>query len=516
MKTLRSARATFSGSACTPALLAAMLLTACYDLDFDFFDGSSSGSSGFQAPAQLGGLPPSEGSDLLDASFAQAGMLDSDAFHGTSSTRVVVDAQSRPLVVGYGALPPGLLVLRLTLEGANDPTFGTSGAFLFPDDATGRTRVLREAPACLIDASERILLLWSFEDFDVGTRALVLRLEPDGELDPTFGDMGRVFIQPRPGAFHTFGVGLALDAAGRILVCADEAGFEGRRVVVARLDESGALDGKYGDAGIARGPEGEESLGARVLSDSAGGALVAGTLPEIPGRIALWRFDGNGLLDPGFGPGGIVTQEDSSQGANLAAVDAAADASGRIYLLANRADRLSQIDAWPSHSINFQATPTPVYDVIVWRFLAEGALDQSFAAAGARNLAFNSGPYVPSSLGFVGGDRFDAATGLFVDETGRIVIAGWSDEPTWDTSVGFASFYSPTSPFLARLTESGDLDPSFHGVGHALLGSDSSVVTIVPFPHGRPTSLASDPSGRWLLTGSADGGALQRVWRIVP
>jgi len=482
--------------------------SGCHDESLDLFDGQS-----FAAPAQLGGLAPSDGADLLDPTFAAGGVLESLAFVERLPTRVVVDRFDRPLVIGAGSQPAGLLVLRMTAAGASDPTFGAGGASLVPDTAAidSRTR----APACALDALDRILLFATLLVPGDGARAVLLRLDPDGAVDAAFGDLGRVVLAPGAGAGETFAVDLALDAAGRILLCADESTPTGRHLFATRLDEDGAPDLDFGDAGRARGPEDEDSLGARVLA-APDGVVVAGTLPASPGRVALWRFDGQGLSDPGFGADGLATRSDPDPRLELAAVDAALDGAGRILLLANRSSDLAEIDDWPTLLVDFKTSAPPVFDALLCRFLAEGVPDPAFGAAGATLLAFNSGPYVSVSGGLSGGDHFDAAAGLVLDELGNAVVAGWSEPATWDTTLGWASFDLPTRPFVARLTASGALDPGFRGAGHAELGWEVGLLTSVLLPHGRPTSVARDAAGRWLLAGSSTTGSPQRLWRLTP
>ena len=499
-------RATGSSALRGLVLLGAVALQSCHD-DSD----SPLGGNNFPVPARLGGLAPVEGSDLLDDSFAAAGVFETYDFVERLPIRVVVDRLSRPSIVGVGVRPRGLRVERLTEAGTNDATFGTDGLFLLPDEPGTGTFTLGAAD-CQLDAFDRILLFSTRTTIGDAQRAVVVRLDPDGVLDPSYGDQGRVVIEPTPGATETLAVSLGADPHGGVMACATELWPEGPRMILVRIDESGALDATFGEGGVAHGPEDEASLGVRAVSDAAGRVVVAGTLPIEPGRAALWRFDADGSLDPGFGVDGLVTQSGDA-GLGVAAVDVATDAAGRIVLLGQRSRDLREIDAWPSQLVDFKTDAPPVFDAIVWRFLPDGSRDPGFDSGGASVLAF-SGPYYPVTGGLAGGDHFDAAAGLFLDDAGRIVIAGWSDPGSWETNIGWATF-GPTRPFLVRLDSSGALDPDFHGVGHAQLGWDYNGGTNV-FPRGHPTAVTRDARGRWLLAGGSVGGSSQRVWRVVP
>lgn len=489
----------------TSMLFGALALHAC-----------DSGFVPVSVPAQQGGLPPVEGSDLLDTSFAGTGVFESGAFVERQPVRVSVDRFSRPLIVGIGStgrFASGLRVLRLTEAGTSDATFGTDGSFYLPNNTTETVTYTPRAPDLLIDASERIWVFSTRHLFIGGERAVVMRLEPDGALDTSFGDQGRVVLEPTSLATETQAVSLHADSFGGFLACANELGLEGSRMIVVRFDEHGTLDGDFGEGGIARGPEDEASVGVRAVLGVAGRTVVAGTLPTEPGRVALWCFDAQGARDPGFGVDGFVTESDRNTALGVEAVDASTDATGRIVLLGQRARDLPEIYDWPTQLVDFQDT-APVFDAIVWSFLPDGSPDTGFADGCSKVLAFNSGPYYLAGSGLMGGDHFDAAAGLFLDEVGRIVIAGWSDPAEWDRGIGFASF-GPTRPFLIRLTSSGALDLDFHGIGHAQIGWDAHTFATA-FMLGHPTSITRDVQGRWVLGGGNSTGGHQLVWRVVP
>ena len=491
------------------ALAVVLALHGCSNDSF-----SVPGGNTFPAPVPRGGMPPLEGSELLDRSFATKGVFESFDFVERAPIRVEVDRFSRPLIAGIGARPSGLLVLRLTDAGTSDATFGAGGAFRLPDDASGAVAFALRAADCRLDAFERILLFSTHVSSSDLRRAVVVRLDPDGVLDASFGDRGRVVLEPAAGATETSAVSLLADPLGGFVACADESGPAGTRMIVRRFDEHGALDADFGELGTARGPEQEPSSGARVVLDAGGRIVVAGTLPSAPARVALWRFDADGSADLAFGVDGLVARSDRDAGVGAAAVDATTDASERILVLGQRARELSEFDHWPGQLVDFKTSAAPIFDAIVWRFLPDGSPDLAFGDAGARVLAFNSGAYVSVSGGLAGGDHFDGAAALFLEDDERIVVAGWSDPATWGTSIGWATF-GPTRPFLVRLDTSGALDPTFHGVGHAQLGWDFAGGTTV-FARGHLTSATRDASGRWLLAGGSEIGSSQRVWRLAP
>jgi uncharacterized delta-60 repeat protein len=308
---------------------------------------------------------------------------------------------------------------------------------------------------------------------------------------------------------------LLADPLGGIFVGVTELGPVGSRMAVARLGEDGSLDPAFGQDGIARGPEDEESVATSMTQDFAGRITLAGALRSEPSRLALWRFEFDGLPDPGFGVDGLVTQASAPGRLEVRGVDVATDGLGRTVVLGERAQDLGEIDAWPFSQVVFRHVKQPLFDAVVWRFLVDGSLDQEFADGGERVLAFNSGHYVPVSGGYTGGDHLEGAAGLFVDEQDRIVVAGWSDPGLWDTSLGVVTF-GPTRPFLARLTPEGSLDFSFHDGGQVQIGWNNAggIASALARASGRLTALARDPRGRWILAGGSN--TIERVWRVVP
>lgn len=137
--------------------------------------------------------------------------------------------------------------------------------------------------------------------------------------------------------------------------------------------------------------------------------------------MVVERFNPNGSLDTGFGSGGIVAVPGTSGGnANAVAL-----APGGKIVVAGSVVASSTLPA-----------------VAVARLNPNGSPDASFGAGGLVTLDFAPGVLTPQM-----------AEGLTVQSDGRIVIVG-------DLRPGL----QVTNAFIARLTSSGALDPSF---GHS-------------------------------------------------
>lgn len=154
-----------------------------------------------------------------DLSERDSGALSS--FDGGRVAASALDAEGRVVLAGYtyDGTDTDVVVVRMSPDGVLDPSFGSSGVVRL--DALGGLSDWGDyAFSVALDGEGRILVAGrsvathdgSRRDYDL----VVLRLRPDGSLDPSFGD-GGVFLwdggHGDDGAFE-----VALDGQGRIVV----------------------------------------------------------------------------------------------------------------------------------------------------------------------------------------------------------------------------------------------------------------------------------------------------------
>ena len=174
--------------------------------------------------------------------------------------------------------------------------------------------------------------LWLCVLAGIGMHAEVLVAAP-GDLDPGFGDHGRVLL-PFDGGLDDWvaGAGPAIvrQPDGRVLVARSDLAGSDRtdsEVAVVRLRTDGTLDPQFGTGGVVRlrfrdgEPAGAGGLallpdGRFVVVGYSINAWVAGAWGAIPNfntGLALFRADGS--LDPdGFGSGGRTVLDLSAAG----------------------------------------------------------------------------------------------------------------------------------------------------------------------------------------------------------
>ncbi len=230
----------------------------------------------------------------VDESFGGDGLVLTD-FPGTefpSSTAIAVDASGRPVVAGEVQFSTGsaLAIARYTESGSLDPSFDGDGRTLLDFGAL----TWEEAHEVLLDGSGRVVVVGK-----AGSGvALLGRLLPDGEPDPSFGSAGRV-ITGRP-ASRLHANSAAIDSAGRIVVAGTIEGeqwpYTSEDAFLLRYGANGELEENIAPDGFVR----EDFLAANVTNasvaiDQQGRYLLAGSLftesfGQELGFIGLARF----------------------------------------------------------------------------------------------------------------------------------------------------------------------------------------------------------------------------------
>ncbi len=207
----------------------------------------------------------------LDASFGDGGAtLLYPGEGGARAQRLALQPDGR-ILVGGTATTPGetarddLALVRLDADGSVDHTFADDGLFRYADPSGENLDLW----SLLVLDDGRVLLVGA-----TGSSNVLLRLEPDGALDGSFGDGG--VLEPALGEGARF-TGNALEDGDRILVAGEVALDDGPRPALFCLGADGALVPAFGEGGVAIGSRDEPGAGG-ALADVARtpeGALVA-------------------------------------------------------------------------------------------------------------------------------------------------------------------------------------------------------------------------------------------------
>ncbi|HTO72977.1 MAG TPA: Calx-beta domain-containing protein, partial [Gemmatimonadales bacterium] len=317
-------------------------------------------------------------------------------------------------------------------------------------------------------------------------------LAAPGDLDPSFGDMGRVnsvgnfkgtawAIKPLTGGQSLIGGGESFDFDCSYYHCSSD-GFMGRisasgtldepytatllsgtevndfvlqpdgklvatgqddsrtsQLIVFRLEADGALDAGFADGGVLRYPRANNAAGQSVVLDPSGAIVVAGSSD---GNLFVLRLLANGQPDPSFGSAGVYTGPAISSRVRLLRTGAGG------YRISTALSAASQDTTHCS----------------VLALTAAGALDTSYGASGVATPASAAG-------------TSSSCQSMAAQSDGSLLLAGQEGD----------------HGYVGRLLASGVPDASF--VADPVVASMSDA-----------TAVAFDPAGAVLVAGLPGNG----------
>jgi len=316
-----------------------------------------------------------------------------------------------------------------------------------------------------------------------GTLACTQAAAGAGAPDPGFAPGGAFGLGDRA-------TGIALVPDGRIVVVGDRRGAGGEGALTARFAATGAVDASFAGSGAridSYGTGASPQRAGAVAVQADGSAIVAGVAGD---QWSLARLEPTGLADGLFGAAGVTLRDPSPgddtdeeypdeepalpDGTGPAAIALAA--GGDIVVAGNTG--VDNDDGVPGEQI------------VVARFTSRGLPDPAFGHDGFARLQFG--------FGSARRHASSAARALALRADGSIVIAGRASGPDGGDRA-----------FLAQLTPSGQLDPTFARGGRAIVQLGRSSAARVA--GSSLESLAARPDGRLLAAGYATDVAGNRA-----
>jgi uncharacterized delta-60 repeat protein len=347
-------------------------------------------------------------------------------------------------------LPLVLASLLASVAGAAgggefDPSFGSAGKKVVD---LGRTE---EAFDLVVQPDGKLVLAGSRDH----AQALVIRLNPDGSPDSSFGNGGVVVVPV------ALGFAVALQADGKILLGAGSFGD----LAVLRLLPDGRIDTGFGRGGWAFADFGgyDVTFALAVQPDRKVVAVGRTNVPPSTeaGDFAVARFNADGSLDASFdGDGKVRTDFGGAEDA----LDVALQQDGKIVV---------------AGAPGIYGSPWAVA-----RYNVDGSLDSSFEGDGKLTTDFGGGA--------------QGAWGVAMQPDGKIVVAGWRGEQGGPARRGIA---------LARYLQDGSLDRTFSDDGRA-------VASLANSDTGR--DLAIQPNGKIVVAGQTGGDPDFMLMRFLP
>jgi uncharacterized delta-60 repeat protein len=393
----------------------------------------------------------------LDTTFGGDGKVTTGFAGHAFVGGAAIQADGKIVAAGDVRTPSGEFMFALARyrpNGRLDDTFGGDGKV-----TTGFAgQAFAESVAIQDDG--KILAAGRFNPDPGNGRFALVRYQPSGALDDTFGGDGKVTT----GFAEDVGAaGVAVQADGKIVAAGTLNTTAGReRFALARYKPSGGLDDTFGgDGRVTTGFPGHAA--ARDVAIQADGNIVAaGRFFRDGGteRFALVGYQPSGELDDTFGGNGKVTTGFAGS-ESAEAVDIAIQTDGKIVA---GGDVLR-----PSGEFHFALA----------RYKPSGGLDDTFGGDGKVTTEFAESDSA-------------RAHGVAIQADGNIVAAGGVETETPSLELRFA---------LARYRPGGRLDDTFGGDGRVTTGFTGRAVA-------RGVAIQAD--GKILAAGTEEDFALAR------
>jgi uncharacterized delta-60 repeat protein len=392
------------------------------------------------------------------------------------------------------------------LPGDLDLSFGIDGTV-----ATDLGNNLNDsATAVAVQPDGKVLAAGYVSTASAGREFAVIRLNPNGTLDTTFANGGRLSFNFNSANRDDIARAIVVQPDGRIVVAgeADVSGFGNFDIVLARLNGDGTFDTGFGSGGkvTTNLPNSRPDYGRALALQPDGKILVAGysNRPTTGDDFVVARYNANGSLDTTFDGDGILTTD----------------------ILTNREDRASSIALQSDGRIiiaGYTSDPSFKDNFAVVRYNTNGSLDSGFGGTGkvTTDLNLNSddfgngltvqgdgkvivagqsgddfglvryNPNGTPDTGFGGGDgivttnfgsgAIDIGRAVVVQSNGKITIAG----------------RSRTELAFARYDSNGNLDNSFDADGLVIQNAGNNYIS----PFGGYSAMALQADGRIVAAG---------------
>lgn len=248
----------------------------------------------------------------VDSTFGMNGVVIRNLFPKPCSTTCLVIQPDGKIITGGRARFGSYyyhegLITRYNTDGGLDSTFGSNGCVeVYPGGSGGVVDAITLQPDGKIVAAGSHFGTWG--------RFLVLRLLGNGALDPSFGTGGiREEGQTDQDAFAN---SVIVMGDGDILV-GGQFGFPLSRFALVRFDPNGSLDQTWGGSGkVTTAFSGYSSWIRRLGEDPDGKIIAVGNLLDYQPTdvgVAISRYLPTGVLDTQFGTYGKVAMSINQQ-----------------------------------------------------------------------------------------------------------------------------------------------------------------------------------------------------------
>jgi uncharacterized delta-60 repeat protein len=251
----------------------------------------------------------------LDTGFGSGGKVEQLAGSSTGQgLAVAIQPDGKIIATGSASasgsqgFAPRVAVLRLTASGALDSGFAGGGVDIID------LGPVSNAKAVALQGDGKIVIAGSQAPGFQVPNALIARLTPGGQLDPSFASGGAFAHQYAIGAANSSFNALAIQPDGRIVAAgAATSGNTGAVAFIVRFTSGGQQDGSFGSGSVVYTPSannfspGASVPGAMGVQLSGGDIIAAGSYTNGGQTFAtVWAFTSSGAADGRFGSGGTA------------------------------------------------------------------------------------------------------------------------------------------------------------------------------------------------------------------
>jgi uncharacterized delta-60 repeat protein len=359
----------------------------------------------------------------LDPTFGQSGKV-SALFFGNTAVAFAgaLQPDGKIIAAGTNATNQGFSLARFNNNGTLDNTFGGGAGKVATTFSPGVSAAFVQALA--LQSDQKIVAVGIIINSDGSRDFGLVRHLPDGQLDPTFGNSGK--LKTTLSGARDEANAVVIQPDGRILV----AGRADEEFALVRYNTDGTLDNSFGSSGKTTIDfDGFEDAAHALALQSEGKILIAGQVTFRAGgaaslrqRFGVARCNSDGTLDSTFGTSGKVITD-----FNNAFLD------NQAFSMVVQSDGKPVVGGWTTG-------PQGGRDFALVRYNTDGSLDSTFGSQGR----------VTTDFANLGNDTIEALT---LQPDGKIIAVGYTD-----LRIAHLNFA------VARYHADGTLDNTF-GVG---------------------------------------------------
>lgn len=239
----------------------------------------------------------------IDTNFNRGGIFSIGEFTWEDAYASKIQSDGKILVAGryYNGTSWDFLLIRFNEDGSLDSTFAQKGYttkdYFGKDDRAFSIDVQIDGKILICGFAEN--LNWDFT---------ISRFNPDGSIDSTFGERGSTILNI--GSYNDVAFSIEAQQDGKIIVCGWTYISGSWDFALVRLNPDGTLDNTFGSNGIVTTDYYHLYNTSHSVAIQSTGKYIAAGYTEKPGTsdtdILIIRYNTDGSIDHSFGNNGLV------------------------------------------------------------------------------------------------------------------------------------------------------------------------------------------------------------------